>query len=146
MDVCDTDSNPGISKNAACTIHGSLFYFCLHLFQWYTVLLSFTLFRQFYSPFKPMFGALIVFVAILCCLSLCCLIFVFVFVFVASRRVVRCKQMGMACHSVGNLRNILDFRVCVSFCFHINDGCVLVVTTYILSTHTLHVLLRGQHC
>eukprot|EP01084_Bolivina_argentea_P106392 190397_1 len=46
--------NPFKGKNAACTIHGLFFYSFVQLYEYYTVLLSFVIFRQVYAPLKPL--------------------------------------------------------------------------------------------
>eukprot|EP01084_Bolivina_argentea_P140706 247323_1 len=46
--------NPTHGKNVACTIHGLWFLSALNLYQCYTVLLTFVIFRQLYSPLRPL--------------------------------------------------------------------------------------------
>ena len=48
--------NPIQGQNIACTVHGLFFYSALNMYQFYTVLLSFIIFRQLYRPMRPLWN------------------------------------------------------------------------------------------
>ncbi len=48
--------NPTYGKNGGCTVHGILFYGVLITYEFYTVLLSFVIFRQLYRPMSPLWN------------------------------------------------------------------------------------------
>lgn len=48
--------NPIKGKNWGCTVHGVMFLSVLTMYEFYTLLLSFVIFRQFYSPMRPLWS------------------------------------------------------------------------------------------
>jgi len=136
--LCNSDGsftfwNPK-SGDGSCTAHSLFFYSGLMLYEGYTMLMAFTIFRQFYAPLNPLWNIPSRYFH----LTIVSIVIVYDIATLASNAIDAVQPMGVCLPGQSNRTDLL-FYILLPLLFSATVSCGCLIWTYLLLDQTIAV-------